>query len=471
MAGLINGVPSFGLNGNMFIDGTVMARMVGADQIRGTHIRGEEIEGRHVKTGSLTADKAAFGVSANLIPNSVLVTDSGWFADNGNIGTACVLALDYPDANWRPAGGHALCIHQPNEVNAGANLVAQWYTESIPVEGGKRYQFSGYTAAHRCTAYVMVAFYDAGGTYLGEWNASEMNAATHGGGVALSGYKRLGGFVTCPASSASCRFFLRKFPTHPGGGNSYAWLTQPMLAAAGAYQTALSEYAAAGVGTLIDESGIRTSSLGALSRDLGLVVYGRMVSADGRMTIDLDGKSLYMLSAGRRVELSPNSGFYVGDDAGAGNFLRYNINTGQLLLRGAFTADTINAVSTLNIAGGAVTTKRFASSGGLASQGITMVAGSSGVVIRGVVHVTIVPVGEGNPAELTVGIYRDASNSELSTARVGLPIGGQQIRMSIPLDAFDAAPIAGWNTYSLRFIGPSSGQLHGSTITLEGGQR
>jgi hypothetical protein len=471
VAGLINGVPSFGLNGNMFIDGTVMARMVGADQIRGTHIRGEEIEGRHVKTGSLTADKAAFGVSANLIPNSVLVTDSGWFADNGNIGTACVLALDYPDANWRPAGGHALCIHQPNEVNAGANLVAQWYTESIPVEGGKRYQFSGYTAAHRCTAYVMVAFYDAGGTYLGEWNASEMNAATHGGGVALSGYKRLGGFVTCPASSASCRFFLRKFPTHPGGGNSYAWLTQPMLAAAGAYQTALSEYAAAGVGTFIDESGIRTSSLGALSRDLGLVVYGRMVSADGRMTIDLDGKSLYMLSAGRRVELSPNSGFYVGDDAGAGNFLRYNINTGQLLLRGAFTADTINAVSTLNIAGGAVTTKRFASSGGLASQGITMVAGSSGVVIRGVVHVTIVPVGEGNPAELTVGIYRDASNSELSTARVGLPIGGQQIRMSIPLDAFDAAPIAGWNTYSLRFIGPSSGQLHGSTITLEGGQR
>jgi hypothetical protein len=465
--GTIAGVPSFGFAGNMYVDGAIQARMIGVDQLRAEHIRSTEIEVRHLKAEVFDAMAVRVAVSANLLANSTLVTTIGWNFDQGNLGANTSGALDVPDDNWRPIGGHTLCIHQPNDWFQGQNLVAQWYTDVIPCEGSKRYQFSASVAAHRCPARIQIVFYDSAGTVV---LAVQSSDALLTGGTALSNYSRVGGFAVSPAGAVSMRLFFYKFPTVAGGGDSYAWLTQPMIAVASPYQTIPTAYSASGQGTIIDERGIRTTSLGAINQNLGVVVNGRLVSTDNQMTIDLDSKVIEMNWGGRRVRIDTN-GFAFGPTGGAPK-LFYNAATDELTLNGTFTADAINAVNTINIAGGAVTAKRFASSSGMASQGITMASGSSGVVIRGVVHATIVPVGEGTTAELTVGIFRDASNAELSSARVGLPFGGgSQIRLSIPLDAFDAFPIAGWNTYSLRLIGSSAGVIHGSTITLEGGQR
>lgn len=100
---------------------------------------------------------------------------------------------------------------------------------------------------------------------------------------------------------------------------------------------------------------IQVAQLSSLTQNAGIIVSGRFQSTDGQMVIDLDNKSYVMTRNGRRVEITTN-GFYIGDNGGVANFLRYDLNTGQLLLRGAFTADAINAVNTLNIAGQAVTT-------------------------------------------------------------------------------------------------------------------
>jgi hypothetical protein len=392
--GTINGVASFGFAGNMYVDGTIQARMVGVDQLRAEHIRSTEIEVRHLKAEVFDAMAVRVAVSANLLANSTLVTTLGWEFNQGNLGANTVGVLDYPDSSWRPVGGHTLCIYQPNDWFQGQNLVAQWVADPEPCQAGQRYQFMGRLGAHRCTAVMMLAFYNATGSTLAEFDSNTVSGA--GGGPSLSNYVPASGFATAPAGAAYMRLHFRKFPTVPGAvpANSYAWLTQPMLAVASPYQTIPTAYSASGQGTIIDERGIRTTALSAINPNMGLILYGRMVSADSQMTIDLDNKVIEMNWGGRRVRIDTN-GFAFGPTGGAPK-LFYNAATDQLTLNGTFTADAIDAVSTLNIAGqGATTLKIKGGSNGLPIYGgnsndnwitlisefVTLKSGGNGVIV------------------------------------------------------------------------------------------
>ncbi|KQP37550.1 hypothetical protein ASF44_14485 [Pseudorhodoferax sp. Leaf274] len=138
---------------------------------------------------------------------------------------------------------------------------------------------------------------------------------------------------------------------------------------------------------------ISVGSLSSIVPNLGIVVYGRLVSADGMMSVDLDNKSIHMLKNGRRVQISP-SGIYMGADDGVGNRLEYNLDSGAMLLNGSFTADAINAVNTLNIAGQGATTLALVRSGSsnyyggdnadnwitMLSLAVTLKSGGNGVV-------------------------------------------------------------------------------------------
>jgi hypothetical protein len=344
--GTINGTPSFGFQGNMFIDGTVKARMVDVDQIYATHIRSEELETRHFKTQTLTAITAEISRSANLLKNTEIVTTKGWSFYDGT-GGQCTSGRNLPDATWYPVGGNALSILQVGATQAPAG----WYMD-IPVEAGKRYEFSAGLASHRCNAYVAIEWYTSAFVNVGGANGV---SGIGGGGNSLSAFPRRGGFGTPPAGATIARFLLWKQATIPGNGDSWGWFTQPYFGVANQYQTVLSDYSPSGQGTRIGPEGIETTSLSAISPDLGLIVNGMMRSADGQMVIDMDGKSVTMQRNGRRITINP-SGFYFGADNGVGNRLLYDLNSGALTWNGTFTSDAINVVNTLNIARNAVTT-------------------------------------------------------------------------------------------------------------------
>lgn len=351
--GTINGVPSFGFAGNMYVDGTIQARMIGVDQLRAIHIRSDEIEARHVKAGAITADKIAVGVSGNLLKNSALVTTGGWLTYTA-ASTGVSFSRNAPGPDWVPIGENVLTIFQSGE----ADVVSLWYSD-VAGEGGKRYGLSARIASHRATAYLTVEFFNAAGAALAPlaMSGDNLSDAAYAGGMALSGFKRAYLFATAPAGTARVRFLIVKQRTIPGGIDSWLWSTQPMVEEASPYQTLPSAYQVAGQGTVITPEGISTPSIGAISDNLGLVVRGRLVSTDNQMTIDLDNKIIEMNWGGRRARFD-TSGFAFGPTGGAAK-LFYNAAADQLTLNGTFTADAINAVNTLNIAGQGATTLKL----------------------------------------------------------------------------------------------------------------
>ncbi|RCW73799.1 TipJ family phage tail tip protein [Pseudorhodoferax soli] len=489
VVGTIDGSPSFGFAGNMYIDGTIQARMVGVDQLRAEHIRSTEIEFRHLKGETVDALSVRVAVSANLLPNSTLVTTLGWLFSQGNLGADTSGHLNYPSNDWKPAGGDAFCIYQPNDWFQGQNLVAQWVTEVIPCEAGKRYQFSAPVASHRCACMLLLGFYDAAGATIAEV-ASNISTGM-GGGAALSGYQRVFGFGTAPANAVSMRLFFRKFPTLPGStpANSYAWLARPMLAVASPYQTVPTDYSASGQGTIIDERGIRTTALSAINPNLGLIVNGRLVSSDGKMTIDLDTRQIYMTNNGYSMHMhtgglamsGPSGRYFVFDMATGVMETNCKLNGSDGTFSGTLTANAINAVDTINLRGGSITSGLYARGGSfnnpqagtvLVTRAIPMAAGSSGVNITATVNVSFF-ISEAAGAFLTLGIYRDRDGAQIGSSSAGQSNGGSSnSSQAIPITAFDDAPVSGSNGYSVRVIS-STGTTQGvqASITLSGGQR
>lgn len=289
--GLVGGVPSVGVAGNMYLDGTFTARMIGANEVRAVHIRTDEIEARHMKVGSVTADKISVGVNANMLPNSSFVTLTGWTLEGNLVAQGATKGLDGPSTDWYPVGGHAAYIAQPNANAAGNNAYAAiLYSDPVPVEGGGRYCFSAFLAAHRCNADVYIAFYNAAHAYIDDALSVNSVQSNFGGGRSLSGYLRCYGFRVAPPTASYCRIIFRRYPTLPGNTDSYAWVTQPMVEKAGLYQTVPSAYAPSGQTSLITPETISTPNLSSISAVIGLL---RTATSGQRSEIDDNGHRVY----------------------------------------------------------------------------------------------------------------------------------------------------------------------------------
>ena len=96
------------------------------------------------------------------------------------------------------------------------------------ITGGKPYQISAYTGAHRTYVYIFAYFYDANGdlitnTPLGA--AHSTNANEKLGGKNLDGYKRIYQTMTAPVNAVSLRFVIRMLAHN----DSYAFITRCMV--------------------------------------------------------------------------------------------------------------------------------------------------------------------------------------------------------------------------------------------------
>lgn len=485
--GALNGLTQVTNLGGLAYANAVAAEQIGAGAVTAGKIFAGAVTTTALAAGAVTADKIAVGISGNMMRNSTLVTTTGWDYYTNN-GAATVLGRNEPGPDWYPVGENTLSIYQDNDNDT----YGMWHTV-ITCEGSKRYCISAYVAARRCIAYIGADCYDSSDNYVSPIAVSGDNVVPDGGasgGKNLSGYKRVYFFFTVPANVAFIRFVFVKQRTRPGQGGSWAWMTRPMTEEAGAYQTYPSPYQSAGTGTLITPAGILTPSLGAISPDLGLVVRGRMVSTDGQMTVDMDSQSVTMYrvinGTPRRVSIN-QGGFYFGNDNGNGSRLLYDINSGQMILNGTFTADALNAVNTANINNGAVTSMQWAEaqfyqwySPGTAvvSASLDTVSGMSGIVVTGTVEVKFAG-NQDNVSQANVYLVRNNDGATIAqtspSIRIGVP---HESFITVSLTGFDRYPYVPSSSYSVRIMSPfPTGQpqvqsaIGRSSITLTGGKR
>lgn len=132
------------------------------------------------------------------------------------------------------------------------------YQEDIPVIPGQRYQVSCYLGAHRCEGVVILQFFGPTGTtpLAGGMTSTALTqpvTITYGGGKALSGYFRVGGFVTAPSGAARATFRIRARwlgPSPSSVSNPYLFIARPFMGTATEEQTEYSDWAPGAPGNM-----------------------------------------------------------------------------------------------------------------------------------------------------------------------------------------------------------------------------
>ena len=82
VTGNVNGVPTVGINGNVVVDGTILARHIAADSITAAQIQANAITTSELNAGAVTADKiqanavTADKIVANSITSAKIATDA-----------------------------------------------------------------------------------------------------------------------------------------------------------------------------------------------------------------------------------------------------------------------------------------------------------------------------------------------------------------------------------------------------------
>lgn len=221
------------------------------------------------------------GVGTNLLPNS------GWAVGFGHWTVATGTYLNQP--SWFVKGPYNTAAFQDGAPDGVSKYIYNNSSTSlVPVIAGQRYEFSVYTGAHRCEVAAYMQFYNAAGSNIGistiYYNNAEMS-----GGTALSGYKRLAGFVTAPANATGAVLVIRKGPTFAGQTSSFLFALMPFLGKALTNQTEFSPWSE-GSGGMIEQitgSNVSTYIANAAIKNaqIGTAEIGTLSIAGGAVSL------------------------------------------------------------------------------------------------------------------------------------------------------------------------------------------
>jgi predicted phage tail protein len=198
--------------------------------------------------------------SGNMFPNSDFSSPThNWVIRwNQNGGTDYNFTRDLAHPDWSPAGSHNIGIVRGSIGDTQNYTFDIEYNQFFAVGEGQRIEISAYLASHRCPRYLMVYYYNANQTYVGDnWGYSVAGdiwtpqGTSDNGGQNLANWDRVGGFLTMPTTANSSipsnvryiRIGLRSGPTT--SSNPYAWITKIFLGIPNSGQTQLSPWSAA----------------------------------------------------------------------------------------------------------------------------------------------------------------------------------------------------------------------------------
>lgn len=298
---------------------------------------GRQQEGATVGANS---SNLTIGVGVNLLPNSNFLNGSleGWGKGDGWPNNEWGTGL----AGWDLDGNESTAyLHQT--TGYVDNWTGDLYATRVPVVAGTRYEAYAYTGSHRALLQVLVAWYNSSGTYLGE-NGVGTNDEEVGGGTALSGYKKTGGFALAPAGAATAMFFIRKHSTKNGYGDSWAFISRAFFGEALPGQTELSPWspgAVQGVKSL-GYSGDLNATYGATQAQIDSIDAKLSKAGD-----TISGRISFTVADGMFAGGDTNNGVYFGKDGLVGRKNGVNtfyINTaGDAVFSGTLDAATMNS--------------------------------------------------------------------------------------------------------------------------------
>ncbi|MBB1603308.1 host specificity factor TipJ family phage tail protein [Variovorax sp. UMC13] len=389
--GQINGEASFGFAGNMFLDGVLKTRMLEAEAVTADKIRAKSITADQIKAGAITADVVNVGTGRNMLPNASFTASLDYFGTADTIGGQ-VFGIDVAGADWKLPNYGTATIQQPNASYAGQDKNLRYgeiYSTEIPVLPGSRYEFSIYTAAHRCEVYAVVGYKDAVGAWIstGYVETNTNNEQANGGRV-LSAFKRISCFSVAPQNAANAVVILRKGPTKPGQANSYGFFTLGFFGEATASQTVLSAWSSSGQGVKITASGISTPSISAISANLGTITAGQinLQGTDGTASFVRTNSKWYGDGQwGFVIARETNGVVFLDFKAGPCTMWMHSDGSagwqspGITMSNGGLTISQANVINTLNVAGGAVAFSEWTQGNMNAAMGISV---PSGVIFR-----------------------------------------------------------------------------------------
>lgn len=266
-----------------------------------------------LQAGVITADKLNIGSGRNLIRNSTWLdrdatqgTGGGcpkdWRIDYNAVNPLFIAQPGGGHVDWNVIGMYGMDMQQGSGWASGPDSVMIVSTR-VPVEAGRRYEFSMYTGAHRCRIYTSTEWLNANGQVV--WSSADnatVNDEERSGGKALALFKQIGHFGWAPSGAVEAKFIIVKGATKNVASytDSHAFCVAPMIAEASANQTVFSSYSPSGLGTKITGSGIDTPSLSAISATVGLL---RTTSTGERVEISSDGIRVYGSNNVVRVRL------------------------------------------------------------------------------------------------------------------------------------------------------------------------
>lgn len=294
VVGLVGGSATVGIDGNLVVDGTILTRALQAESVTASKIKAKTITASQIAAGTITTDLLNVGVGANLLVDSVWLNrgsfnnavPNGWnLGANPSAWQIYRSELSYP--TWVPPTMRGVALQQ----QTGPQGAIMYIESTFACVAGQRYEASVYSGAHRCTVYVEILWWNGAGQHIGySTDLAVTNAQISAGGQKLSDYRRIGCFGTAPALAAYGMMRIVKSDTVAGQGDSYGFLTCPMVAAASASQTVFSPYVPSGTGTTISPSGISTPNLSSLSATIGLL---RTAASGARTEIESNQIRVY----------------------------------------------------------------------------------------------------------------------------------------------------------------------------------
>lgn len=376
-----------------FGGGSVGGIIVEATRIRSSNYVGQNGTGfmlasdgtLDLPNGSVNAQKINVGFGVNLLTNSGWVERNGavpvGWSYGGSLAYMTTLQIDTGNA-WTPTGSAAKTIYMVQVGRNGDANINGAYTDvaggQFPCVAGKRYEFSAYLAAYRCTGQIYCVFTDANGNgldvrALGSGEAGDTGPALGGGGGGgrlLANYYRYGRFMTAPAGAAQAYMIVRKGDTYAGATDSYLFMPCGcQIAEATASQTVFSPLSKTGLGTLITPAGIVTPSIAALSANLGSISAGTVTIGS-----DNGGSWGYIRSPNKWLDGTwgwimaqhPNGSMFVDFTIGSSRFyMHHNAGVSATMVmdtpglyfdsNGTLQVRAANVINTLNVAGNAIT--------------------------------------------------------------------------------------------------------------------
>ncbi|MEL4300930.1 hypothetical protein ACE02Z_04885 [Shewanella xiamenensis] len=217
---------------------------------------------------------------ANLVKNSAfLMTTSGNPSSLSNIpGWDCYnLNITNPivdvwlSGDWALANGATAVLGQDSGGSGDPGKVLDLSSEKIIVKPNKRYAFSGYFGAHRCTGLLIAYFFDENSQYISSAN-DYITSYEKNGGKNLDGYKRLQVIVTAPANASYAAICARKQDTNEGS-SSFLFFTRMAVCEIGLDSTSVPIWTPGLEYTpdVQNSNAIKTIELGNFNANIGLI--------------------------------------------------------------------------------------------------------------------------------------------------------------------------------------------------------